>query len=138
MAVRTTEENVSGIVEIESGISLTPFIDVANTMVNNTIDTTELDSDTLEKIERYLAAWLYCIRDRRRTQEKVDVLTQNFQHAEDLGLNCNEYGQTAMMLDTTGALAQLNQQMLNPKRRSIGLTWLGTDNDDALSELLDT
>jgi hypothetical protein len=127
---RTDEFAVMSIIEVESGISLEPFIDVANTMVNNTIDTTALDANTLEKIERYLAAWLYAIRDKRRTQERVDEVTEQFQHVEDLALNCNEYGQTAMLLDITGALARLNKEMLSPTHNTISFTYLGKTRDE--------
>lgn len=134
---RTTEAAVAKIIETESGIDIAPFIDVANSMVTNTITDSSVTADTLEKCERYLTAWLYAIRERRRIREKVDVLSQDFQHAEDLYLACNEYGQTAMLLDTSGALAALNQQMQSGKRRSIGMSWLGTANPDAIAELLD-
>lgn len=131
---RTTSDAIGNIVEVESGISLSPFIEVANSLVTSECTGGSLDSTRLELIERWLAAFFYAIRDKRRTREQADVVSENYQHVEDLGFDANEYGQMAMRLDTTGGLAQLNEATKNGKGTITPvINWGGTANPNAIA-----
>jgi hypothetical protein len=79
---RTTAEAVEGIIEVDSAIDLTPFITVANFMVTKHCVDTNFTAAGLEIIERYLAAWLYAIRDRRAVREEAGDVAETKQHVE--------------------------------------------------------
>jgi hypothetical protein len=125
---RTTVDNVEGIIDIDSGISLTPFIEVANRMVTDVV-VAGYDSYTavqLELIERWLTAHFYHIRDPRATDEKAGAVSVRYQSKVDLGLDVTHYGQMAMRLDFYGSLAALNERIKKGGVRSVGITYLGT------------
>lgn len=129
---RTTSALVAGIIEVSSGISLTPFIDAANALVTQCC--TDLDTDYtaahLIKIETWLAAHLYTVRDMRAEAEKAGSVSEKFQSKVDLGFATSHYGQQAMLLDWYGGLAELNEQVKRGKKPAIAVAWMGTEEDD--------
>ncbi len=127
MAVRTTDDNVEGIIEVDSGISLTPFIAAANHLVTQCCSSDDYDATQLELIERFLAAHLYTLRDPRAVQERAGSVGVTYQSKVDLGLSTSHYGQTAMALDFEGGLAALNAQTKKGSRRSVSVKYLGTE-----------
>lgn len=126
---RTTDALVAGIIEVDSNITLTPFIAVANTLVTKCC--TDLDEDypaaELIQIETWLAAHFYTVRDMRAEYEKAGSVAQKLQSKVDLGLSTSHYGQTAMTLDYFGGLAKLNEEIKNGKVNLLVGTWLGTE-----------
>ncbi len=136
MAVRTTEAAVEGIIEVDTNISLTPFIEVANVLVTQccTDLTTEYSASILELIERWLSAHFYTVRDMRAMSEKAGLVSEKKQSKVDLGFSTSHYGQHAMMIDYQGGLASLNQQILAGKMKTTNLTWLGTENPVQVSD----
>lgn len=129
---RTTVDNVEGIIDIDSGISLTPFIEAANALVTERCAAATdsdgnafHDSTRLELIERWLAAHFYHIRDVRPNIERADDVSQTFRSRVDLGFDLTHYGQMAMRLDTSGSLAQLNEMIKKGTKRKVSLSWLG-------------
>lgn len=140
MAYRTTDAAVKGIIEVDSSISTTPFIEVANELVTEIcVDDLSEDEEAytatrLELIERWLAAHFYAIRDLRVASEGAGGVSQSFQYQVGLNLNVTIYGQQVLMLDTKGGFAALNQQAKDGDRKSVGITWLGkedtTDTED--------
>jgi hypothetical protein len=139
MAVRTDDALVGGIVELDEDITVTPFITAANLLVNRICvpakdadgDPYYTDEEELTIIETWLAAHFYCVRDARTQFEGVGPLMTRFQTQVDLNLNVTEYGQQAMLLDTSGKLAEFNRTLeKGPIKRRVGVTWLGTDPED--------
>jgi len=128
MSVRTTAAEVATIIETDSTISLTPFIAAASALVDSqcaALNTTYTAAELLV-IETWLAAHFYAIRDRTRTSEAAGSgVSQSLQHTEDLGFDCNEWGQTAMRLDYYGGLARLNEATKKGTTRTVNVTWLG-------------
>lgn len=113
MAVRVTIAEVKAIlINIDDGITdphVTAAITAANAVINEKID--DISSATLLKeIERWLAAHYVAVMDPRSASEKTENASQSFQYKVGLGLNVTMYGQQAMILDTSGALAKLNTQ----------------------------
>lgn len=117
------------LVDVESGVSLTQFITVANLIVTKHCTDADFTTNELEVIERYVAAHLYTVSLPRTTQEKAGSVSISYQHAEDLGFNGSSYGQMAMRLDWSGALVALDNVSKKGLRRSVDLTWLGIEND---------
>lgn len=127
MAVRTTSELVEGIIEVDDSIDLTPFIAVASALVDEIADESEHDSARLLLIETWLAAHFYTNRDPRPTSEKAGPVSESFQSAVALNLYTSHYGQTAMLLDTSGLLRGLSSG-----KRVAKVAWLGRTNEERL------
>lgn len=132
---RTTDELIEGIIDVDSAITLTPFITAANMLVTEFC--TNLDNDytdaQLVVIETWLSAHFYTVRDMRAESEKAGPVSEKFQSKVDLGLSTSHYGQMAMTLDFRGGLASLNEKIKNGKSSTIGFTWLGTENPNAIN-----
>lgn len=132
---RTTSLLVGGIIEVDSSITVDPFIDVANELVtecctgDNGPDT-EYTETRLELIERWLAAHFYAIRDMRPDNEKAGSVAEKYQYKVDLYLANTMYGQQALILDTNGGLAALNQATENGSPRKIVIAWLGAEEGE--------
>ena len=127
---RTTALRVSEIVETIPTISLLPFIAAANTMVNwlATKDTLqELDSTTLEEIERWLAAHFYSCRDQAYQAKSIGRTMGHFQGQTTMVLASTMWGQQAMLLDVTGRLGQRSKDAETGLRRVASLDVLDQD-----------
>jgi len=133
---RTTSIAVSEIIEVDTSISLTPFINTASAMVTkHCAELYAYTDEELELIERYLAAHFYTLRDPRPTQETAGKVNQWLQSKVDLGLATSHYGQMAMVLDYNGGLSKLNTETKKGGKRTVGISWLGTENEELADEL---
>lgn len=111
--------------------SLEAFIDSMTTIVDRVValDTESiLTEDTQELIERWLSAHGYAHGDQLYQQKQTGRASSTFQGKTGMYLESTQYGQMAMMLDTTGALAEMNADAKKGKPRA-GLLWLGSDHD---------
>ena len=126
---------VAEVVEWENGdisaneeIPLHTFINQANLLVNwlHLKDTSnELDDPTLLAIEIQLAAHFYAVqRDPQFQSKSTDGASGSFQGATGYSLQATHYGQTALLLDTTGLLAKRNIEAQEGKRVT-KTHWLG-------------
>lgn len=131
---RTTASEVEEIIEVEDGVSLTPFITTANELVTEACTgtngpSTAYSAARLELIERWLTAHFYSIRVPRVAAEQAGPVLESVQYKIDLGLDVTLYGQQAQILDTNGGLARIDEQMRNGGAKA-SMFWLGTDRDD--------
>jgi hypothetical protein len=106
MAARVTQEEVLEIIDT-SLTDLTVWINTANLFVGNTLSGAGLDETTLKEIERNLVAHFLSNRDMRVKAEKIDVISQTYAGQFGLGLNGTLYGQTAILLDSSGTLGAM-------------------------------
>jgi hypothetical protein len=107
MAIRTTGAKVKLIFDTTmTAVELDPFIEVANIVVDDQISTAT--STKLEAIERWLAAHFACVWDRRSIDEKAGSVSVSYMPQQGKRLDNTDYGQNAILLDDTGALAALN------------------------------
>lgn len=129
----TTESAVREIVETDSAISMAPFIEGANALVEE-VCATAVDEDgtpvydttRLELIERWLAGHFYRIRDAFAVAEKAGPVAETKAMKTELGFNLTREGQMALRFDTNGGLAALENTTKTKKRTGVGINWLGT------------
>lgn len=131
MSASITSEDVEAIIEVDANISLTPFIETAELMVTTHCEekNSAYTDAELNQIAKYLAAHLYTLRDPRPTQEAAGKVSAWYQSKVALGLSTSHYGQMAMRLDWYGGLAALDHMMLKGGKRTVGVTWLGTESE---------
>ena len=130
---RTTSILVEAIIENSGSITLTPFIDAANTLVTRYC--TGLDEDysaaELVQIETWLSAHFFTVREGRAFREKAGPVSEEKQSKVDLGFSTSHYGQQAMLLDYHGGLARLNEQIKKGQAKQLIVTWVGTPKPTA-------
>lgn len=134
---RTTAALVAGIVEVELPDGavledfLAPFILPANLLVTDVCGAAGYSDEKLEMIERWLGAHFYQILAPGANTERAGRVAQTVRSKVDLGLNVTHYGQQAMVLDTAGGLAEINQA-LEPggglPSGVFGAWWLGIED----------
>ena len=134
---RTTADAVSRIRTVEDDgdvdIILEPFIEAANSLVTEMCTRGSLSDERLELIERWLSAHFYTLQsDARLTlSETVGPVTETFFGKVGFNLNLTPYGQQAMLLDTTGALANWNMQVTKGFTQIPSVVWGGTERESA-------
>jgi hypothetical protein len=81
-----------------------PFITAANALVTDRLSGQGLSNDTLEQIEKFLAAHFASAFDPRVESQKALDSSVKYQVSIGDGLESTQYGQIAICLDTTGRL----------------------------------
>lgn len=125
MALRTSPAMVMSILgrnyDTETKPDLTNFILTANDVVNNIIPLANkksriravggLPSTTLLQIETWLAAHFYCHSDPLYNSRSTEGASGSFQvGTPGAGFASTQYGRTAMDLDISGVLKNINMQ----------------------------
>jgi len=110
---RAIDEEVKEI--IDTDVDTTPFIKVANLLVNSHVTCTD-DEEILTEIERWLAAHFVGIRDKEVKSYSIGDIKQSFAVNTGANLNATEYGQQAILLDPCNELEKLNK-----KQASVGV-----------------
>src|SRR6516164_4171028 len=142
MAYRTTPDLVRGILDADPSFDLTPFIAIANQLTTDAcepfitgtdsqgnkvaIDSSYTDGfvgSKMELIERWLAAHFYTIYDNQLASGRAGSVGASFQYKTGFGLKNSMYGQQAILLDTGGALAGLDNIDQTRRKRRIGGFW---------------
>lgn len=128
---RTTSALVSGIIQVQEGVDLTPFIVTANSLVTEVCSDSDYsdtgEGSTMEIIERWVAAHFYAMYDAQLSRAKAGSVAVSFQNKIDYGLRLSHWGQTAMILDTAGSLAALNNSAQVSRKIRVQIGWLGTE-----------
>jgi hypothetical protein len=130
MTVRTTEEAVGLIIELDEEIDLAPFMETANYLVDAVCLDSNYPEVTLELIERWLTAHFYAIRDPRTVSEGVRGITERFEGQTKTGLWFTRYGQMAMLLDVDGNLKALDADQGKIKAEILHVGGQGSICDD--------
>lgn len=100
---RTNAVAVRAIFETEIKL-LDPFINTANVLVTELLGNEGMTEERLKQIETYLSAHFASLRDPRFQSETVDGVSYTSQGQTGKGLESTFYGQTAMLLDSSGKL----------------------------------
>lgn len=125
---RTTPELVGAIIEVDAEIGIQPFIDAANDLVSEVCGESVYPDlpDRPTRIETWLAAHFYAIRDPRNQSEQAQGVGRTIESRVDLGFNVTRYGQMALRLDTAGGLAALEAAVKAGRKVTPSIAWLGT------------
>lgn len=116
----------------DGSTSVSPFIRTAAALVSwlQSQDTEGLLTDELlEEIETYLAAHFYAHSDQLFQSKSTGKASASFQGKTGMVLSSTQYGQTAMVLDVAGLLAQRSADAEKGTRRTMRAIWLGTDDE---------
>ncbi|MCP4566487.1 MAG: hypothetical protein GY841_02770 [FCB group bacterium] len=127
---RTDATEIGKIIDVDSGDDLDAFIDAANILVTDILGESGTATATLAVIETWLAAHFYAIYKPRASAEKAGSVSESFDYKIDLALNQTRYGQMALSLDTTGALARHNKKIIDGVSKTASVSWLGTSTED--------
>ncbi len=111
MAARVTSAEVKVIVETSISDVTTPFIDMATLIVDEDLADTGMSAARLTKIELYLAAHFVLMTEERGglTKTKTGESEDTFRSFMGLALKGTRYGQTALLLDSSGVLTTMGQ-----------------------------
>jgi len=105
-----TEEEVEAIIDVDSSLDLTEFIDTAHVIVSEELTPLDIYSnDRLTKIELWLAAHFVACRQRQLEQEWIGDAKQYFSGKFGMDLRFTQYGQQVMFLDTEGIFTSLQK-----------------------------
>ncbi len=126
---RTTPELVRGIIDAQADVDLTPFIATANLLVNVVCAasgyTDGYVGSQMELIERWLSAHFYTVFDNQLTAAKAGTVSVHYQNKIDYGLKSSIYGQQAILLDTAGNLAALENTAQIKRKINVAILWGG-------------
>lgn len=132
MAQRTTVDAVRTLLatnrdyNTRTAPDLQQFIDTAVPMVDRVQTKASAAGDALttaelELIERWLSAWAYAMLDQQLQSRSANGVSGSFKGQSGMGLEANNYGQTAMRLDRSGTLRALD------KGNRGSISWGGTE-----------
>lgn len=133
MAYATTDAAVRALLDNpDPNADYTFALDTAyNIVTENCTDSGQSDT-TLELIVRWLAAHFVEVRRARLRRDAVKTAEGEIISQSDLGFDVTHYGQQAMRIDKSKALARLNNSAKTEgktqpiiEKRSVGLQWLG-------------
>ena len=112
MGFRVTEDDVQKILGSESGVDLQLFIDVASRMVDEVFSGSSLSPSRLGDIELYLAAHLGALTEEGGgvTLQRTGQSSVQYSQLRGDNLKLTRFGQMALALDTTGALASSTKE----------------------------
>jgi len=124
MAWRITESEVRAIIDTDSNLSVAPFIDMANALVDKIEDNDSeaiMNATLLKLVEKSLAAHFYSRRDPQYTSKPTGGASGSFQGQTGYGFDSTLWGQDAKRMDLTGFLTKLDM----PGSRKAKMSWLG-------------
>jgi hypothetical protein len=139
MAVRTKELDVKDLLGDNYGAkrdgtfpALKGFVLTANSVVNQVLvcaarKSIAVSSADQELMERLLAAHMYMMSDKAYQSRSTAGRSGSFQGQTGMRLESTDYGQSAMVMDPSGCLENIN------KRQKAGGAWLGKTNAEALT-----
>ena len=103
---RVSDNELRELVEAGNGEQLTPYIEDAHLLIDETLDLSSFTDGRLKLIEKYLAAHLWVISKEKGglQMEKALDATNIYQKLQGTGLSATRFGQQVIAFDTSGAL----------------------------------
>lgn len=109
---RTNCNNVQAIIpDTLTDLQVDPFIEIASSMVDNTIASSGMSDYLLEQVERFLTAHLIYTTLKRQAQNKsVGDASETYAKLGE-GLKATTYGEIVTQLDYTGILVNTGKKI---------------------------
>ena len=106
---------------IDTNRDTTPFIDVADLLITESLSGKGLSNARLTKIELYLAAHFATVTEERGglTRSGVGDAVEAYNVEPGKGLLSTRYGQQAIALDSSGTLTSLSREALKAEFRVV-------------------
>lgn len=121
---RATDEDVRSYVVMSSSVSTAPYINSASVAVEDLLAGKGLSEEVLTQIEIFLAAHFAVLAVERGgfRREAMGDSSQSFQTISEKfkGFHLTRFGQSAVVLDTTGILAAQGNANLKAVFRVVG------------------
>jgi len=138
VSIRTTAVLVQSVLNTDYDTinvpDLTPYITAGSSItddVSSNDDQSVMTAAKLTIVETWLAAWAYCCMDQTYQSRNTGKAGGSFKGQTGMNLNSNHYGQTAMMLDTSGYLrAMANKGLVSMV--SLAVDYDTQDQDETL------
>lgn len=111
MANRVEQNEVRDIISTDR-TDLQPFIIAANLLVTDILGSSELSTDQLKEIERWLSAHFVSISDGGSgevIEKEVGEARIKYAVVTGKNLGATRYGQQTLFLDTTGLLSKIGK-----------------------------
>ena len=114
MAARVTDADVKGIIDVQTSIDTSNFINIANRYLNLHLSSEGLSEEELTDIELYLAAHFTAITAERGglTSEVTGDSEATYANIYEAGFGSTRFGQIALSLDVSGTLRELGTPAL--------------------------
>lgn len=139
---RTSDPEVRGVIEskapdqVQGDIKMDLFIDAATNLVDwleaNCDAFSTLSDAQKRNVETWLAAHFYSRRDFQYNSNSTQGASGSYQNQTALHLDGSIWGQTAMVLDVSGCLAQI-QLSMETGRRVASMGWLGKPKSEQIA-----
>lgn len=123
-------ELVLGPDNVPAGTDLSPYIAAASDLVTEVCCGKGYSIDRLVKIETWVAAHFYRVAEPDTEEEAGDGVRYRFQTKVGFGFRLTSFGQTALLLDTAGGLAELDFRNNKGNKRRGTVTWLGKPSEE--------
>lgn len=128
---RTSKYLVETVMDTSVGDDWKGYAFYANTLVNDLLSPLdELSNDQLTQIETLLTCHFISLYDPVIRQETAGPVNAQYHNLSTFALMGTPHGQMACVVDTTGTLAALHWDTMNPNKRrgKASVTWVGNDN----------
>lgn len=102
-----TDAEIKNLADLTSA-DLSPFIAVAQTLVDSVLEDSGLSDSLIRTIGIYLSAHFAFLKEGQVKSEKIGDSSTTYNLESGQGLSSTTFGQMAMMLDTTKSLAKAN------------------------------
>lgn len=135
MSIRTTALAVQKVLMEDYATNeapdLTPFMEAASSLVDDVISCAankgkSLSASKLELLERWLSAHFYQQSDKGYSSKSTAGASASFQGQTAMRLESTQYGQMAMVLDSSGCLFNINSNAV------VQGFWLGKTSGEQL------
>lgn len=106
---RVTVDEVKEIIDTSlTDAQITAFITAANALVSESVTSTAIGTDQKKEIERWVTAHLIAsTREQQLIEAKAGSASAKFQGQTGMMFKSTFYGQNALLLDSSNALARL-------------------------------
>jgi hypothetical protein len=125
---RVTDIQVRAVTGDPSTVDATLAIATASVFTDDQLGSSSLSESMLTQIELYLAAHFLRLQQREGTlsAQTIGDVSERYQNIYGQGLKATQFGQQAILLDTTGTLGILAANAEKPNKQKAQLSVVST------------